>query len=115
MASILQRVGADKVIDPEGASGLRSARLLMSSSFLDFFQVDDNIGMAEIRPKPEWEGKTLRQLNLRKKYSLNVVAVKNQDGTWKPVNPADTIHAEESLLIIAEQEALEKISLKTRL
>lgn len=78
MASILKRVGADKVINPEKESGLRSARVLMSSSFFDFFQIDDTINMAELSPKKEWEGKTIRQLNLRRKYNLNVVAIKRR-------------------------------------
>ena len=43
MSSILLRVGANKVIDPEEEGGVRSARILMSSSFKDFFELDDNM------------------------------------------------------------------------
>ncbi len=109
MAAILKRIGADKVINPEEESGLRSARVLMSSSFFDFFQIDDTVSMAEISPQKGWIGKTIRQLDLRRKHNLNVVAIKKPDGSWKPVRPEDSIHSDERLLIIAERNALEAI------
>ena len=99
-----------KVINPEEENGLRSARLLMSSSFFDFYQIDDTISMAEISPQEGWAGKTIRKLDLRKKYDINVVAIKKPDGTWKPVKPEDTIHSDERLLIIAERGVLEAIT-----
>ena len=109
MASLLKRIGADKVINPEEESGLRSARILMSASFFDYFQVDDAISMAEISPQEGWTGKTLRQLDLRRKHNINVVALKKPDGSWKPIRPEDVIHPEERLLVIAEREELEEI------
>ena len=53
MASILTKVGADKIIDPEEEGGLRSARILMSASFMDFFEIDENMYMIEMKPKRE--------------------------------------------------------------
>ena len=110
MASLLKRVGTDKVINPEVESGLRSARVLMSSSFFDFFQIDDSISMVEISPWPDWADRSVRQLNLRKKHNINLVAIKKPDGTWKPVRPDDVLHSDERILIIAERSALEAIN-----
>ena len=109
MASILRRVGADKVIDPEEESGLRSARVLMTSSVFDFFQLDKNLGIAQIRPQSAWIGKTLRQLNLRQKHEINVIAIK-KGGGWKNPNPDQELLPDENLMVITTQEQLEKLN-----
>ncbi len=104
MATILKRVGADRVIDPEGQSGTRSARILLSSSFLDFFQMDD-LSIVEVKPKSAWVGKTLRDLELRAKHGVNVIAVR-RDGIWKTPDPFRPLKDDENLLILAEEVKL---------
>ena len=49
---------ADKIRDPEGDGGERSARILMSSMYRDFYKLDDNMYMIEMMPKEDWVGKT---------------------------------------------------------
>ena len=73
---ILTRVGADKVVFPENESGIRLAKNLLSSGFVDMVSLAKNVSMIELDVKPEWVGKNLIELNLRKKYSINVVAVR---------------------------------------
>ena len=72
MTSILQRIGADKVIMPEEYAGKRSATILASQSVLDYFQVDKNLCMVEIKPFENWIGKTLTELNMRNSLEINV-------------------------------------------
>ena len=64
---ILSRVGADKVVLPEMESGIRLAKNLLSSGFVDILELTGNISLVEIDVKPEWVGKSLIDLNLRKK------------------------------------------------
>ncbi|MDD6857258.1 potassium channel family protein [Lachnospiraceae bacterium HCP1S3_C3] len=78
-ARILDKVGADKVIIPEKESGVRMARNMISGSFLDFIELSDRVRMIEIPVKEEWVGKTLIELDLRKKKQINVVAVRDVD------------------------------------
>ena len=105
MATLLKKVGADKVIDPEEESGLRSARILLSSSFIDFFQMDDNLGIAELVPRPGWVGKTLKELDLRKKHDINIIAVQ-KNGVWTTPSPDRPLQAEERILLVALSETL---------
>lgn len=79
-ARILEKVGADKVIIPEKESGVRMARNMISGSFLDFIELSDRVRMIELPVKEEWIGKTLIELDLRKKKQINVVAVRDVDG-----------------------------------
>ena len=106
MDSILLKVGADRIFDPDGDAGLRSARLLMSSSFKDFYELDDNMYMVEMAPKDDWIGKSLSELNLRSRFSLNVVAEKGKDGLWQPMSPQKHISQESVLLIVAEKKSI---------
>lgn len=105
MAALLKRVGADKVIDPEEESGLRSARVLLSSSFLDFFRMDENMSIVELNPRREWIGKTLRELNLRKKHDINVIAIKKKEG-WAVPSPDLPLEPEDHILLVALSETL---------
>ena len=109
MASLLTKVGADKILDPEGQGGQRSAKILMSSMFRDFFEIDSNMYMIEMNVKSEWIGKSLLDLNLRKSLHLNVIAVKEGNGLWHFVDPKTKFTAKSIVLIVAEKQHLDRI------
>ena len=108
MSSILKKVGVDKILDPEGEGGLRSASILLSSSLKDFFELDSNMYMIEMEVKKEWIGKSLLELNLRKNMNLNVVAVKEKDSQWEFVEPDKCFTETSVLLIVTEKKYLKK-------
>ena len=107
MSSILLKVGADKILDPEGDGGKRSARILLSSTFKDYFQLDDNMYMVEMIPKDEWIGKSLVELDLRSKMKLNVVAERKKGELWHFVSPKDPVEADSILLIVMEKSHMD--------
>ncbi|MGX8704052.1 MAG: potassium channel family protein [bacterium] len=109
MASLLKKVGADKALDPEGQGGNRSARILMSSLFTDFFEIDNDLYMIEMKPRQEWIGKTILELDLRRKMNLNVIAVKEKGKLWRFVDPKIHFTENSRLLIAAEKQDLQKI------
>ncbi len=108
MSSILLKVGADKILDPEGDGGARSARILISSSFKDFFQLDENMYMIEMEPKKEWIGKNLIELGLRKSMNVNVVAVREKGQLWHFVEPGEPFTENSLLLIVMEKKHMKK-------
>lgn len=107
---ILSRVGADKVIFPEKESGIRLARNLLTSGFSEMIELSDDVSMVEIGVKDEWVGKSLIELSLRKKYSINVVAFRMGDKIITTVDPAVPLKKEMELIVIANTSALKKIS-----
>lgn len=110
MASILKKIGADKIIIPEEESGIRAARILVSDTVLDYFHVDDNLCMIEIKPLPEWIGKSLVELNLRKNYQLNIVARQDMAGRkWHLIDPNEKLTEICKLLVVLEKSQLSKI------
>ena len=106
---ILLRVGADQVVFPEHESGIRLAKNLLSSGFIDMISLSDEVSMVEIDVKEDWVGKNLIELNLRKKYGVNVVALKKGDHVSVSVNPEQLLDAETSLIVIANTAKLAKL------
>lgn len=106
---ILSRVGADKVVFPENESGIRLAKNLLSSGFSDLIELSREVSMVETNVKKEWVGKTLSQLNFRKKYSANVVAIRLADWVQVNVDPEQPLKEEMKLIMIAETQKLKKL------
>jgi trk system potassium uptake protein TrkA len=108
MGTVLAKIGADQVVYPEEDSGIRTARGLISSNFLEYFEVSDDICLIEMLPKDKWVGKSLKELNLRQKYGVNVVAVK--DGIVSEyVDPDKPLKAGEALLMLIHKKNLQKL------
>lgn len=106
---ILLRVGADKVVFPENESGVHLAKNLLSSGFIDMISLSRDVSMVEIDVKNEWIGKNLIELNLRKKYGVNVVATKQGDEVNVNINPEQLLDAKTSLIVIANTAKLGKL------
>ena len=108
-SKILERVGADKVIFPEKESGIRLAKNLLTSGFVDMVELTADISLVELDVRADWIGKTLIELNLRKKYGVNVVAL-NKNGTVViNIDPAHPLEENTKLIVIADTVKLAKM------
>ena len=106
---ILLRVGADQVVFPENESGIRLAKNLLSSGFVDIISLSKEASIVEIDVKDEWVGKNLIELNLRKKYGINIVAIQKGDAVNTNINPEEPLEADAALIVIADAAKLEKL------
>ena len=106
---IMLRVGADQVVFPENESGIRLAKNLISSGFIDMISLSKDVSMIEIDVREEWVGRNLIELNLRKKYGFNVVAVKKGEEVNVSINPEQALCADETLIVIANTAKLGKL------
>lgn len=100
MGQILQRVGADEVIYPEEESAKRNAFRLISPDIRDFFNIQDVLSLVEIVPKPAWIGHNLIELNLRRKFGMNVIGVKINGKDIENPDPERNIEATDTLMVI---------------
>ena len=107
-AAVLRKGGADEIIYPEKAMGVRTARNLMSGNFLDFIELSKSFSMVEITPPPSWVGKSLRELDLRKK-GLNVIACKQGDNVITQLDPDTVLREGDDFIIVGQNEALNRI------
>lgn len=106
---LLSRVGADQVVIPESESGARMAKNLLSSGFVDVMELSGDVSLIEVPVKAEWVSHTLIELNLRKKYAINVVALKRGDTIDVTVDPTQPLQAGDLLVVIAETAKLHKL------
>lgn len=104
----LERVGADQVLIPEKEMALRLVQSLGSSSFLDYIDFSEEYGIAEIDPPPAWVGKTLRNLDVRRKHRVNVLAIRNEITGKLNMSPGpeDTIGSEDTVMVLGRNEDL---------
>ena len=108
-AKILLKVGADKVVIPERESGVRLAKNVLSSGFVDVMELSEDVSLIELEIKKEWLGKNLIELNLRKKYGINVIAIKKGDLIEIDLDPTLPLSSDMQLVIIAHTSKLEKL------
>lgn len=108
-AKVLYKIGADRVVLPEKDMGVRVAHNLVSSNILDYIELSPDYSIAEIVGPEEWHGKTLRELNMRAKYGINVMAIKKEkDVNVSPVAD-DTIEAGDIIVAIGGSDDLSKL------
>lgn len=106
---ILKRVGADTVVFPENESGTRLAKNLLTSGFTDVLTLSDDLSLVELAARDEWVGKSLKELNLRKKYTVNVVAFRKNGKITDTVNPEELLDKDTEIIAIVNTAKLSKL------
>ena len=106
----LEKLGADRVVIPEREMGLKLAQNLTSSSVLDYVELSRDCGLAEIiTPKP-WAGKTLLELDVRKKYGVTVAALRTADDDLTVfVDAGYRLKADDELVLVGSNEDLARV------
>ena len=106
---ILEKVGADMVVFPEIESGIRLANNLLNSGFADIFALSPDISMLELEVRQEWLNRSLIDLNLRKKYGVNIIAIQQHGGVTTDIDPATVLREDMRLVVIANNRKLKKL------
>lgn len=111
-AKILKKVGADMVVFPEKETGIRIAHNLTMGNFFNAIELSSTFSLMDIDVLNEWDGQTLKELNLRAKYKINVIAIK-RDGHMDINPPADQVVSKnDALVVIGNNEMLNKLKTK---
>lgn len=116
---ILKKLGVDRVVFPEADMGRRVAETLVSPSILDYLELGEGYGVAEVSAPEHFWGKTLTELALRTEYGVTVLAIRRASKGERPsivANPsgADGVREGDILVIIGEQANLERLSAKDK-
>ena len=107
---LLQRLGADKIVYPERDMGRRLAHSLVLGNILDAIDVSSEVSLVEIKPLKGWVGQALRELNLPRRYGLQVVAIRDNSGLNASIRAETVIHKEDVLLVICPSDALARLA-----
>ncbi len=107
--NILRKVGADETVLPEREAGTRLAKNILSAGFIDIADISEDISVLELEAKPEWVGRTLKELDLRRKYTVNVMAFRRGETIDLAVNPDAVIEAGVFMIVMANRNELARI------
>lgn len=111
-AKVLDAVGATEVIYPEKDMAIKTALKLSNPNILEYLPLISGFGIVEIAPPEKFIGKSLRELDLRNKYGIQVIAIKElipEKTTFTP--KADFVIKDSDILIImGEEKQLAKIN-----
>lgn len=107
---VLEKVGADRVVYPERDMGKRVAHNLVSSSLIDYMELTQEFRISEIMAKKEMFGKSLKSINFRSKYNVNVVLIKRASGEVLFSPGADDIIETGDVLVLAgDRNSLDRL------
>lgn len=108
-AKVLSKVGADRIIFPEKDMGIKMARSIALSRFKDIIDLEDDHSIVEVKVPKSWVGKNLVELNPRKKYGFNVIALRDGEKLCVNIDPTTKFKADSYLIIIGENEKLNRL------
>lgn len=111
-ARVLEKVGADRVIFPEQDMGTRVAHNLVSSNILDYIELSPDYSIIEIAAPQSWVGKSLVKLNVRVRYGINIMAIKNGNEINISPRADDTIKQDDVLVVIGANADINKLDKK---
>lgn len=108
-AKFLLRNGADEVIYPDRDIAERAAQKYSSDHVFDYVELTDDYGIYEIPAYREWVGKSIRELDIRAKYKVNILGIKNE-GELDLMPPASYVfNKEQHLMVIGQKKDIERI------
>jgi trk system potassium uptake protein TrkA len=99
--SVLEKLGAETVY-PERDMGTRTAKKIMNPHLMDYLSLDDEMEITEITLCDKIEGSTVEKLNIRKKYGLNIIGVKQGGKLNFTVTPTLALHAGDHLVVMGK-------------
>lgn len=108
-ASILERIGAARVIIPEQDMARRLAHSLSSPNFVEIVELADGYSMMEIEIPRNWAGKSLEQLNIRRAYHVNVVAIHRGSEVNINPKPTDTFNPGDRAYVLGLTDKIEEL------
>lgn len=98
-AEFLTKIGADEVIFPEREIAEKTAVRFNSSNLLDYIELSDGYAVCELSVCKKWVGKTIASINVRNKYNVNIIAVKNTN-SFTHMPPPDYIFQENDVIVV---------------
>ena len=106
---VLEKLGADRVVIPEQEQAVRLARSLSSHNVLDYIELSEEYGIIEVPSPTSWKGKTLKELNVRAKLGVNILAIRR--GGRINVSPGADFAFEEQdvVVVLGDSAALKKV------
>lgn len=107
----LEKIGVSRVVYPERESGVKLAHSLMSLNLIEYLEVTSEYQVAEIIIQDEFHGKTIKEVDLRNRYGVNVLAIRRGRENLNVLPQAeDILHKGDMLVLLGSNKDLKKFS-----
>lgn len=104
----LLRNGADRVVYPEKQMAKWTAIRYTSDHILDYIEVDDSYAIFEVQVPDNWIGKSIGRIDIRKKYNINILALKEHGKMNMAITPDTVLTSNISMLVLGDYKSLQK-------
>ena len=104
----LLRNGADEVVYPEKQLASWMAILCTSEHILEYVELDDDYAILELEVPQIWDGKTIVELDIRRRYGINVLGVRDHGKLNMDIKPDMRLSAQQSILVVGHEKAIHK-------
>lgn len=109
-AKFLLRNGADEIVYPERFMAEKLAMRCNANHVFDYIELTEDYSIYEIPPLDMWLGRSIKELDFRKKYHISILATKEVGGEVKPLPPADHVfRKDEHLMVLGKREDVQKV------
>ena len=112
-ADFLKKIGADEVFYPEEEMAESLAIRYTADNIYDYIELNEEYSVYEMPILKEWKGKTIKNVDVRKLYNINIIAIKNSDYLNPSPAPDYVFEEEDHIVVIGKADDVLKISAKT--
>lgn len=113
-AKVLKKVGVDLVVFPEKETGIRLAHNLVMGNFFNVIELSSKFSLMELDVPNEWDGHSLKDLNIRAKHNINVIGIKKKDELDINPEPDEKLSKDDILVVIGDNDSLNKLNGKVK-
>lgn len=106
--AVLEKIGAE-VVYPERDMAIRLGKKLLSGNFLDIIFLDNDIEIQQVPVSGFIKGKTIQEINIRKKYGLNIIAIEHDQNTIIELSPDYKLQSEDIIVVIGKVQNIRKL------
>ena len=106
---ILRKVGADKITFPDREMGIRAGNQIMNGNYFEAIEVSDRYSIVDLGVPAAWIGQSLAELNIRSRYGVNVIGIREVDGVNINPAPEEKLQDGDILIVLGDNSQLKKI------
>lgn len=108
-AKILEKIDVDMVIMPERDMGERLAHKITSTNFLEYIELSESFSIAEVNCPPKFVNKTIKDVDIRNKYGLNIIAIENSGSVNVSPMPETKFCSGDVLIVVGTNKEIEDL------
>ncbi len=106
---VYSKIGADRVVYPERDMGQRVGQNLLSSNLIDYIKYDSDYSVIELSAPESMKGRSLKELDLRRKYNINVIAIRKDEDLNLIPGANDRITEGDILILMGKNKDIDRV------